>query len=94
METLRLALPRSLGQTMITINALSRIQMRDVYAALRRHATGDSNRRRPEAARINGRSLLEGCRVLSVQHDSTGAQFWIITEAGLSRSTIMLPEDF
>ena len=84
----------SLGQTVITANALEALQSDDVAAALRRHARGDWGEVCAEDAAENELSLKEGFRLLSAYTDRKGVKFWIITEADRSYSTVLLPEDY
>jgi hypothetical protein len=38
--------------------------------------------------------LREGFRLLSVYRDRNQTEFWIITEADRSATTVLLPEDY
>jgi len=44
--------------------------------------------------RENDRALIEGGQLMSVYTASTGQKFWVITEAGFSHTTVILPEDY
>jgi len=44
--------------------------------------------------RANVQALQTGGRLLSAYHSSEGQEFWIITEADRSATTILLPEDY
>jgi hypothetical protein len=44
--------------------------------------------------RENELSLENGFRLLSVYKDRNETKFWIITEADLSATTVLLPEDY
>ena len=94
METATTTLPFALGQTVITGSAAERLDPYDVYAALRRHATGDWGEVDAEDEAQNERSLKEGFRLLSAYTDRNGVKFWIITEADRSATTVLLPEDY
>jgi hypothetical protein len=94
METATTTLPFALGQTVITGNAAEQLDPSDVYAALRRHATGDWGEVDAEDEAQNERSLKEGFRLLSAYTDRNGVKFWIITEADRSATTVLLPEDY
>ena len=48
----------------------------------------------PEDREENELSLKEGFRLFSVYHTSFNVNFWIITEADRSVTTILLPEDY
>ena len=84
----------SLGQTVMTANALEALHPDDVAAALRRHARGDWSEVGPADAAENELSLREGFRLLSAYTDRKGVKFWIITETDRSYSTVLLPEDY
>ena len=84
----------SLGQTVITANALNRLHPGDVASSLGRHAGRDWGDLCPEDAEENELSLREGFRLLSAYCDRNGTKFWIITEADRSVTTVLLPEDY
>ena len=84
----------SLGQTVITANAIANLDLDSVQQALRRHATGDWGDLSPEDRQENDLSAKEGFRILSAYTDSSGTKFWIITEADRSATTVLLPEDY
>ena len=92
METLRLSGPCALGTTLITATALRRLKLCDVRTALRRHARESWGVGEDWTGRR--RVLLEGCCVLSVRRDRTGQAFWIVSEAGHTKATVLLPEEF
>ncbi len=84
----------TLGETVITPNALKSLCPEDVYQGIRRHAACDWGDLCPEDIEENTRSLKDGCRLLSAYRDRNGIKFWIITEADRSVTTILLPEDY
>jgi hypothetical protein len=84
----------SLGQTVITANALERLNPEDVTASLARHARRDWGDLCREDVEENELSLREGFRLLSAYCDRNRAKFWIITEADRSVTTVLLPEDY
>lgn len=84
----------SLGQTVITANALDQLHPEDVIASLARHARRDWGDLCPEDREENELSLREGFRLLSAYADRNGTKFWIITEADRSVTTVLLPEDY
>ncbi len=94
METHSNTKPFPLGQTVITRNALARLQAEDVYQALARHARGDWGDLDPEDVAENELSITEGCRLLSAYTDRNGMKFWIITEWDRSVTTVLMPEDY
>ena len=83
----------SLGQVVITPNALMTLAAEDVRAALSRHQSGDWGDVCPEDRAENEFSLTRDLRLLSV-HRSNGTKFWIITEADRSATTVLMPEDY
>jgi len=83
----------SLGQVVITPNALATLAPEDVQLALRRHHVGDWGDVCSEDHTENEFSLKNDLRLFSVYH-SKGQKFWIITEADRSATTILMPEDY
>ena len=83
-----------LGRTVITSNALERLNPEDTYVGLQRHARGDWGDICPEDAGLNDLSLKDGSRLLSVYEDRNGTKFWVITEADRTATTVLLPEDY
>jgi hypothetical protein len=84
----------SLGQVVITSNAMAQLPPDDVTAAMRRHVRGDWGELDTHDREENLRSLQDGCRILSAYRASNGIKFWIITEADRSVTTVLLPEDY
>lgn len=84
----------AIGRLVITRTALSTLDPEDIPRSLTRHCLGDWGDVCPEDWAENELSLKEGFRLLSVYHDRNGVQFWIITEADRSATTILLPEDY
>lgn len=84
----------SLGQVVITANALSVLTPDDVMVAINRHVNGDWGEVNEADRDENELSLREGFRLLSAYKTNSGAKFWIITEADRSATTILLPEDY
>ena len=86
--------PFPLGQTIITSNALDTLDMDDVAAALRRHERGDWGDICREDEELNDHALLTGGRLYSRYSARNGLNFWIITEADRSATTVLMPEDY
>jgi len=84
----------ALGTTHVTGAALHVLNLEDVYAALRRHESGDWGEVCKEDWQENEYSLDKHLRLLSVYRDRNGRRFWIITEADRSATTVLLPEDY
>ncbi len=83
-----------LGQTVITPNARDTLHPADIPLAVGRHASGDWGDVDEHDRRENEVSLAQNLRLLSVYRDRNGVKFWIITEAGRSATTVLLPEDY
>lgn len=83
-----------LGRTLITANALETLATEDVHSALARHARCDWGDLCPEDSDANDDAVWSGGRLLSSYHDRTGENFWIITEADRSATTVLLPDDY
>lgn len=69
----------------------SDIVLRD---ALARHMRGDWGEVCDSDWEENDFSLEHGCRILSAYSTKCGVQFWIITEADRSATTVLLPEEY
>jgi hypothetical protein len=82
------------GKIVATPNALAQLTEDDITAALLRHVFGDWGDVCAEDKAQNDLALVEGTRILSVYHAANGTKFWIITEAGFSATTVLLPEDY
>jgi hypothetical protein len=83
-----------LGHVVATPNALARVTQDDVLLGLQRHQAGDWGDVDEHDSHANDQTLVEGTRILSVYHASNGVNFWIITEADRSVTTVLLPEDY
>ena len=84
----------SLGQIVITPNAMQQVGQDDIIGALRRHCRGDWGEMDAHDQNENELSVKAGFRILSAYRASNGTKFWIITEADRSATTILLPEDY
>lgn len=84
----------SLGQTVITPTALAMLPACQAAEALMRHAHGDWGEVSSDDAAENRESLRLGGRLLSAYSTREGIQFWIITEANRSTTTVLLPEEY
>jgi hypothetical protein len=63
--------------------------------ALARHVQGDWGEANPEDRRENDLSVVNGHRVLSAYNTLDGAtEFWVITEADRSTTTVLLPDEY
>jgi hypothetical protein len=77
---------------MFTRNAMS-LAAEDIKAGLVRHRSGDWGNLDIDAARMNFRALEYGGTISSAYRAADGTEFWIVTEADRSVTTVMLPED-
>lgn len=84
----------SLGHTVMTRNAHSRLTAQDVFWALARHQRADWGDVCREDWKANDHALDEGERLLSAYYAEDGTRFWIITEHDRSVTTVLLPEDY
>ena len=84
----------SLGQTIMTRNALNTLNYDDLLKALERHARGDWDDVCATDWSENDWSVTNGERLLSSYKDRAGVKFWIITERDRSSTTVLLPEDY
>lgn len=88
------AKPRfSLGWLLITPGAQAAFSAEEVLSAVSRHRQGDWGALCKEDCRRNNSALRNGGRLFSAYryHD---AEFWIITEADRSATTILLPHEY
>ena len=81
-----------LGRVLMTPAAMS-LAAGDVQAALVRHRAGDWGNLSPADARANDRALEQGGAISSAYRAADGTEFWVITEADRSVTTVLLPED-
>ena len=83
-----------LGALHMTPGVRDGIPPSEMLQAMRRHANGDWGDLDPEDRKANDLSLKDGSRLLSAYHAKDGTKFWIITEAGRSMTTVLLPEEY
>ena len=83
-----------LGSVVITSTANECLVQIEVQSAIRRHINGDWGDLDAEDVNANESALKHGGRILSSYKATGGIQFWIITEADRSSTTILLPEDY
>lgn len=84
----------SLGEIYITQGADQEISSIDINTALMRHVCCDWGEVCDEDWEMNNQATVEGSRILSAYKSSNGTRFWIITEAGASATTVLLPEEY
>jgi hypothetical protein len=82
----------ALGELIYTGNVTLRLRTEEVLTALRRHANGDWGDLLPEDAIANDLALQQGRRLFSA-YGFGRDRFWVITDFGLSQTTVLLPDD-
>jgi hypothetical protein len=96
MTTVVIAIARpkfTLGQIVITANALATLDPADMQQGLSRHASGDWGDLCPEDARSNAHAIKHEGRVMSVYGEGD-RRFWVITESDRSVTTVLMPQDY
>ncbi len=83
-----------LGRLAMTSRARGLLHEVDVSRCLIRHMNGDWGELGKADKAENDLSVRQGFRILSSYRDRHNIQFWIITEADRSATTILLPEDY
>jgi hypothetical protein len=87
--------PRFLtGLVCVTTGADKAVVPEDIQNALARHERGDWGEVCPEDGDRNEMALIQGGGFHSVYHDRKGVEFWVITEADRSVTTVLLPDDY
>jgi len=84
----------SLGQTIITANALSVLHQDDVQIALQRHSHCDWGELCESDRNQNELAIQHNLRLFSVYYDRNRIRFYVITEHDRSVTTVLLPEDY
>ena len=84
----------SLGRTQITSGAQNLVPQHDVIVAINRHAAGDWGNVCAEDAAQNEWAMENDARLISSYETDGGVEFWLITEADRSATTILLPEEY
>jgi hypothetical protein len=87
----------SLGQVVSTPGALSALGGEGIGAdeLLHRHVTGDWGELCENDRRENEFSVERGFRILSAYTlPRTGVKIWVLTEAGRSVTTLLLPDEY
>lgn len=84
----------ALGRLLMTPGVRDTIPPSEVARALRRHSRGDWGDVDVADRQANERALKEGTRLMSVFHTKSSHEFWIITEADRSVTTVLLPEEY
>lgn len=82
------------GKIVATPGVLAKISGNDIMKALRSHFYGDWGDLDDEDKAENEFSVENGYRILSSLTSSNGIKFWVITEADMSETTVLLPEEY
>ena len=82
-----------LNNICVTDNALSVLNLPEIFLALERHARGDWGDICPIDAERNIEAFHEGSRIFSAYGDGD-RRFWIITDGELTVTTVLLPSDY
>ena len=83
-----------LGRLVKTPNVLAHVPPNDVIHSLRRHTSCEWGDVDEDDKAANEAALIEGTRLLSIYSSGSEREFWIVTEADRSATTILLPEDY
>lgn len=83
----------NIGHTLGASRAFSR---EEIWACIRRHASGDWGNLCPEDREGNERALSANCpgRIMSIYEHADGRTLWVVTEADRSITTALLPEEY
>lgn len=93
MKTLNAKFPP--GKIVMTRGALDKLEENYAVGALARHLMGDWGTVDNDDWNANDTALKDGGRLLSVfPLPNDPADFWIITEADRSVTTLLLPEEY
>ena len=84
----------NLGRLCITPEAANAVPADEIMNAIARHAAGDWGTVDQTDWAQNNKALRDGGRLFSAYQASAGQKFWVITEAGRVRTTVLLPEDY
>ena len=85
-----------LGQLVATPGALQLLKQHNIVPMqlIARHRSGDWGDIDPADSKANADALRFGARILSSYRLANGGKIWIITEAGCTATTILLPSEY
>lgn len=83
-----------LGRIVVTPGVLEKVNEVDQMKALNRHAQCDWGDVSEEDVLANQNALTTGERLFSAYTNKSGVEFWVITEADRSATTLLLPEEY
>ncbi len=82
-----------LGTILVSRRACNAVSRDEIAAALVRHVRGDWGDVAELEARYNDLAARDGFWVLSVYHTSAGEEFWVVTDADRSNTTVLMPDE-
>ena len=82
------------GRLVRTPQVCEVVPLGETVEALNRHLTGDWGELDEESRAANDVSLREGFGLLSTYRTKAGVEFWVISEADRSVTTVLLPSDY
>ena len=96
MTTTCKARPFSLGEVVATRGAIAAMEAAGdgPLFFLLRHLSGDWGEMCPGDRALNDESLKSGGRLHSAYRTAEGERIWVITEADMSCTTLLLPDDY
>ncbi|MGN7170821.1 hypothetical protein ACTHSJ_33675 [Paenibacillus cellulositrophicus] len=83
-----------LGLIVVTQGVMELIDEVDQMVALNRHANCDWGYVSDKDMASNENGLMYGDRLMSAYSNGIGTEFWVITEADRSSTTLMLPGEY
>lgn len=90
----RLSTLLPIGELCATKQALRSLASDSIVSALERHTHCDWGDVCDEDWQRNNDAIRNGNRILSVYCDPTVGEFWVLTEADRSYTTMMLPSEY
>ena len=86
--------PFSLGHLYVTFLAACKLSTKELLRAITRHASGDWGELDHAAWLANDQAVENGGRICSRYESPKVGNFWVITQADRSLTTVLLPEDY
>ena len=84
----------ALGEIHLTPGAAAKLLPQDIDEAVRRHGRGDWGEVDADGKQDNDTRVERGGTIASIYTSSTGIQFYVLTEADRSLTTVLLPEEY
>jgi hypothetical protein len=82
------------GKLLVTEGALNALENQDILTGITRHVRGDWGNMDARDRMVNERALIVGRQLLSIFNSEKGREFYVITEADRSSTTVMMPEEW